>query len=129
MQIGIDLIHIPRVTEAYKKLGSGFLARICTPVEAKRVTKHQRVGEKLAGIFALKEAFAKAVGTGIGAELSFQEIEVSESAFGKPMVRYLGKKLKCVKGLPLKIDASLSHENDYLIAVVLIENDLQEAKA
>jgi len=65
--------------------------------------------EYLAGRFAAKEAFVKALGTGIG-EVSFQDIEILSSG-GKPVCNY--KDFKC--------HVTISHTDEYAVAFVLLE--------
>ena len=67
--------------------------------------------EFLAGRFAAKEAYSKAVGTGIGKELSFLDIEIETDALGKPFIAKPD-----ITGF-----ISISHSRDYAVAQVIIE--------
>ena len=87
MFIGLDLIEIVRIAQAEARHGSAFLQRVYTPAErAAAQTRGLRRTVYLAGRFAAKEAVAKALGTGIGAGVSWQNIEVLNDASGAPVV-------------------------------------------
>lgn len=111
--IGIDIIEINRIEKAVEK-NARFVKRILTEKEVERyenLPSKQRQLEFLAGRFAAKEAFAKAMGTGIG-KLSFQHIEVLANEEGAPTVtcsRYEGK-----------IHISISHSKAYAVAQVIL---------
>ena len=75
---GIDLTEIARVKRAVEKTPS-FVKRILTPPELEQLAKlgGQRRYEYIAGRWSLKEAFAKAWGTGIGREVGFKTLRSS----------------------------------------------------
>ncbi|WP_066369977.1 holo-ACP synthase [Neobacillus fumarioli] len=110
--IGIDIIELARIEELLDRQGK-FADRVLTVLEKERfeqLSARRRV-EFLAGRFAAKEAFAKAVGTGIGKELSFLDIEIKTDHMGKP---FFSKPVT-------KAHLSISHSRDYAIAQVVIE--------
>ena len=102
---GIDIVYNKR----FKKLAkdSGFLERVFHPSELKNKNK-------LAGIFALKEAVMKA----LGKKLNWKNIEVQVRDGKKPVIK-LSNEIKPT-GLG-GIDASLSHDGEYTIGLVVIE--------
>ncbi|MGP3562232.1 holo-ACP synthase [Geobacillus sp. BK01] len=112
--IGIDIVELQRVHSLLKRNGK-FPDRILTPREKARFDElpPARQVEFLAGRFAAKEAYAKALGTGIGRHISFQDIEVVSDAYGKPSIaaRRSGE----------VIHLSISHSRDYAVAQVIIE--------
>ncbi|RBW67842.1 holo-ACP synthase [Bacillus taeanensis] len=110
--IGIDIIELYRIKRTIER-NEKFVPRILTPREQDRYYSlpPNRQIEFLAGRFAVKEAYAKARGTGIG-KLSFQDIEIS-SENGKPVIR---------SEAPEKIFVSISHSKDYAVAQVIIES-------
>src|SRR5699024_10874638 len=86
--LGIGLVEIERIKQVDKKKGSRFVDRVLTHKEAEiwhGLDHDYRKMEFLAGRFAAKEAFSKAVGTGIG-KLSFQDIEIINDAKGAPVI-------------------------------------------
>jgi len=111
--IGIDIIELARIEKFVEH--EKFIDRILTEKEKNllaRLSERRRV-EFLAGRFAAKEAYAKALGTGIGKNVSFQDIEIMNDEYGKPIV---------ISTLDEhRIHVSISHSRDYAIAQVIIE--------
>lgn len=103
MKIGCDIVHIPR----FKKI----LAR--TPAMRQRIFLPQEERgasiEKLAGVFAAKEAVIKALGVPPG---RWQEINISYDKTGRPQV--LGGLASKYEG-----DLSIAHDGDYVVAFVV----------
>jgi holo-[acyl-carrier protein] synthase len=79
------------------------------------------IQRSLAARFAAKEAFGKAIGTGLR-EFSLRDVQVMNNELGKPEVRLHGNALEALRrhggG---RIHISLTHEIDNAIAVVIIE--------
>ena len=71
MKIGTDIIQIVRIEKALDKFGDTFKNKFLNESEIKRAKKI----ESIAGLWAAKEAISKALGCGIGAELSFHDIQ------------------------------------------------------
>jgi len=113
--IGIDIVEIERIKGILERQDA-FPKRILTQNEYDHcvtLSKHRQV-EFLAGRFASKEAFSKAVGTGIGKETSFQDIEILPNEQNQPLLTS-----------PLFSGAShvsISHSETYVIAQVILEN-------
>ncbi|GEK90116.1 holo-[acyl-carrier protein] synthase [Alkalibacterium putridalgicola] len=84
--IGLDVVEIDRIRKAYIKRES-FAQRVLTEKEFEifHDLKGKRKVEFLAGRFSVKEAFSKALGTGIG-KVGFLDVEVLPDQSGKPMV-------------------------------------------
>ena len=136
IRAGVDLIQVHRVRDLLRSQGSKFVQRVLTEKEIKEcfgglelesaaqadteTPPYRRSLQLLAGNFALKEAFAKAVGTGIGSQLSFQDIEIVRNEWGKPEVHYLGEKIELMKQAK-SMDASISHDGDFLVAFIVID--------
>lgn len=87
--IGLDLVELERIQRLDER-SDAFRLRILTPHERLKYESLQsrRRLEFLAGRFAAKEAFSKALGTGIGAKCTFQQIEVLNDASGRPFLRF-----------------------------------------
>lgn len=100
-KIGTDIVKISRMEKSIKN--ESFLRRVFTEKEI----EYCRKAENYAGIFAAKEAYFKAIGTGITAPLTSMEILHNDR--GKP---YLNGISNC--------DVSISHDGDYAIATVVI---------
>lgn len=113
--IGVDITELDRI-ELLLSLQPRFKNRILTDSEILLFDKLQgrRKIEYFAGRFAAKEAFSKAVGTGIGKHLSFLDIEIVSDGNGKPMI---------MKPFSEGVHLSISHSRDYAIAQVVVEGD------
>ncbi|MCU9533968.1 holo-ACP synthase [Streptococcus sp. CSL10205-OR2] len=111
---GIDLQDVSAIQKVYAKNNS-FLNRILTNQEEAvfQQLKGKRQIEYLAGRWAAKEAFAKALGTGIG-KITFQDIEVLNNAKGAP---YVSK-----APFDGKIFISISHSGHFVQASVILED-------
>lgn len=116
---GIDLQEISAIQRAVEKRSS-FVKRILTPAELDRYAQlnGRRQLEYLAGRWSAKEAFAKAMGTGIG-KVSFQDIEILNDEKGAPYVSR--------PPLAVKVWLSISHSGDFVQASVILE-ELDETK-
>jgi holo-[acyl-carrier protein] synthase len=84
--LGTDIIEIKRIQTALAR--ERFWQRVYTPSERDWLqTKGENLPQSAAGLFCAKEAIAKALGTGFGAALSFQDIEISHTESGAPVVQ------------------------------------------
>jgi len=119
--IGIDIIEIERIRTAVKKYGKYFLGKIFTENEL-RYCKNKKAYRfpELAVRFAAKEAYAKAIGTGLSGfgsknkGINWKEVEIINNANGKPSLSIRGRTSK-------KSLVSLSHSRDYAVAAVYVE--------
>ena len=73
---GIDLIEVARIASSFAKFGERFVNRVLLPDEIAYCLAHKNPAPFLAVRFAAKEAVSKAFGTGIGAQLGWQDIEI-----------------------------------------------------
>ncbi len=113
--IGTDIIEIERIEKAIRR--NSFLHRVFSENEI----AVSRRAETLAGFFAAKEAFAKAVGTGFRG-FSFRDVEIRKDSLGKPCL-FLSEKLKqlpCVQGIT-GMHVSISHTDRIATAFVVLE--------
>ena len=125
--LGIDIVDIRRIEKSYKKYGECFLKKIFSDGEIKAADKYGSKKKWLAHFakrFAAKEAVAKALGSGIGKDISFKDAVVSNLESGKPSISLIGraeKKLKSMGSNP-QIDISLSDDYPIAQAVVIISH-------
>lgn len=119
---GIDIIEVSRVTAAYERHGERFVNRILRPAEIAYALSHKKPGPFLAARFAAKEAVSKAFGTGIGAQLGWQDIEVCRKETGEPYVvlHDSGARLLEARGAQV-VHLSLSHTENYAAAMAVLE--------
>ncbi|WP_067139910.1 holo-ACP synthase [Oceanivirga salmonicida] len=112
MEIGVDIVSVERIKKALSK--DGFREKIYTENEIKYCESRKNKFESYACRFAAKEAFSKAMGTGFRGNFNFLDIEIKNNDMGKPYIKYKQHKVKL----------SISHEKDYAIATVLLEEEL-----
>ena len=119
--IGTDIVEIKRIADALERQGNKFVQRILT---ASEIDEYQARGNSVAFLakrFAAKEAIAKALGTGIGRGISFQQLVTSNNLEGAPEVELqdtAAQRLKEIGGT--KVLLSLSDEKNYALAYVTI---------
>jgi holo-[acyl-carrier protein] synthase len=120
--IGIDIIEVGRIEASYAKFGDRFLNRILHPNEISYCLSHRSPGPFLAARFAAKEAISKAFGTGIGAQLGWQDMEVGRKESGEPFVilHQAGQELLRARG-GRAVLLSLSHTQIHATAVAILE--------
>ena len=121
--IGIDIIEVERIQSSFEKFGERFLKRILHPNEISYCLSHRVPGPFLAARFAAKEAISKAFGTGIGAQLAWQDMEVCRKESGEPFVilHGAGQKLLAMRG-GRAVLVSLSHTQAHASAVAILES-------
>jgi holo-[acyl-carrier protein] synthase len=115
--VGIDMIELDRMAKAMEN--ERFIHRILTPEELDKFhrLKKSRQVEFVAGRFAGKEACSKALGTGIGKSLSWQDLSILNDSSGKPILHIrediIGNHM---------VHVSLSHTKTMASACVIIES-------
>ena len=114
---GIDIEALASIQNAVEKR-NGFAQRVLTDKEMERFPslKGRRQIEYLAGRWSAKEAFSKAIGTGIG-KLGFQDLEVLNNERGAP---YFSK-----SPFSGKVWLSISHTDQFVTASVILEEDYE----
>ena len=114
---GIDIEELASIQNAVEKR-EGFAQRVLTDKEMERFAslKGRRQIEYLAGRWSAKEAFSKAMGTGIG-KLGFQDLEVLNNERGAP---YFSK-----SPFSGKVWLSISHTDQFVTASVILEEDYE----
>ena len=126
---GIDLQDIKAIERAREK-HQGFPKKVLTAKEFERYQDLQgrRQLEYLAGRWAVKEAFSKALGIGIGRGIDFNDIEISNDKLGKPFIKILNNKEAKIKEIlncqEFNIHLTISDEKSISGAVVIIEKVL-----
>lgn len=120
--IGTDIISIERVEHILKKNKSGFVRRVLSEHEQALFANKGDSASYCAKRFAAKEAFAKALGTGIGKTVSFHDLTIRNNENGKPYfipseklrIYLLEKNIK-------QAHLSLSDEKNNAVAFVVLE--------
>jgi holo-[acyl-carrier protein] synthase len=120
--IGIDIIEVARVQASHERFGERFLNRLLLADEIAYCLSHKNPAPFLAARFAAKEAISKAFGTGIGASLGWQDMEIRHRESGEPFVVLHGKGKKLFKSRRAKrLLVSLSHTANYAAAAAVLE--------
>ena len=111
--IGIDITIISRIEKMIEKFGVKALKRFLS----KKEILLAKTPSSYAGFWAAKEAASKAIGTGIGKECSFNDIKITKSKSGQPLLKY---KKKIRKKFNIKKSSlSITHDGGFAIAVVV----------
>jgi len=121
--IGTDIIEVDRIKTSFERFGERFLRRILHPNEISYCLSHRGPAPFLAARFAAKEAISKAFGTGIGAQLGWQDMEIGRKASGEPFVilHGAGQQLLVARG-GRAVLISLSHTQAHAAAVAILES-------
>ncbi len=121
--VGLDLVEIQRVKAALDRFGERFALRVLLPSEWEYCRQQRVPSVPFAGRFAAKEAASKAFGVGIGAQLSWTDLEVTRNALGKPTLALHGSALQLMQSLGARgTHLSLTHTEKTAAAVVILEN-------
>jgi holo-[acyl-carrier protein] synthase len=120
--IGTDLCEIGRIEQALGRFGERFAERVLMSHELVRFRAHRKPAAYLAKRFAAKEAFSKAMGTGIRAPVSWHHMGVANAPSGKPYFVMSDplKRLVETRGVR-NIHLSLTDERGMASAVVILE--------
>ena len=121
--VGCDLTSIARIERSLARLGTRFAERILAPTELALFASSPQQAAYLAKRFASKEAVAKALGTGIGAAASFQDISISSGANGQPRVELRGRAHATAAAMGVRlIKISISDEADMALAFAILQD-------
>ncbi|MBM4157174.1 MAG: holo-[acyl-carrier-protein] synthase [Ignavibacteria bacterium] len=115
---GIDIIEIKRIKKIIEKYGDKFFNRILTEKEIEYCKSFSKPELHFAGRFASKEAYSKAIGTGISKDFGWKDIEILNDKRGKPYICHT--KQNDFSGY--KFNVSISHTEEYACAVVVCED-------
>jgi holo-[acyl-carrier protein] synthase len=121
--IGIDLIEIDRIENMLKKYPHRFVQRVFTPGEQAYASQSTFPAARYAKRFAAKEAFFKALGTGLSQGISWQEVEVKHTPLGQPCLFVQGKALRYLYerfGKRVQLSVSLTDTQTMAQAIVIL---------
>lgn len=110
MRVGIDSVEISRIKKSLEI--DGFRKKVYSPAELEFLKRE----ESFAANFAAKEAFSKALGTGIRG-FSLNEISVLRDKLGAPYLKLEGAAAEAVKGYTFTV--SLTHTRETATAIVI----------
>ncbi|WP_214876405.1 holo-ACP synthase [Exiguobacterium sp. CH10] len=118
--IGVDIVELDRMARSMKQ--PRFLKRLLTDAEYGLIQQYPlpRQIEFVSGRFAAKEAYAKAIGTGIAHGLSWRHIEILPDETGRPVM---------TAPFSGRIHVSISHSSAYAVAQVILEEEGQHVSS
>ncbi len=119
--IGTDLVKIGRIKKSLETTGDRFAKRILEQSEFMEFSKSVLPANFLAKRFAVKEAAGKALGTGIGQGVSWQDIIVEHDEIGAPILKFKGRAAELAEQKGVKsMHVSISDEVEYATAFVIL---------
>ncbi|MBM3323195.1 holo-[acyl-carrier-protein] synthase, partial [candidate division WOR-3 bacterium] len=117
--VGIDLVKVERIRQALARFPERFRSRIFTAGEVEFCEHVAHRHLSYAGRFAAKEAFAKALGTGLRGAINWNEVEVRDNERSRPTIAVTGRAAEILGAK--RVHLSITHLDDYAAAVVVIE--------
>ena len=120
--VGTDIVEIARVARVLTRYGERFAERILCPPELARFRAHRKPVAYLAKRFAAKEAFTKALGTGIHAPANWHGVWVVNLRSGQPAFEFTAALATLLQQRGVgRAHLSLSDERDFASATVILE--------
>ncbi|WP_455380798.1 holo-ACP synthase [Acidihalobacter prosperus] len=120
--IGVDLVVVNRLADLHLRYGDRLSERILHPEERTELSAVNEPGRFLAKRFAAKEAFSKALGTGLARGVRLRDLQVSHDILGKPALMMTGAAATHATALGVAhCHLSLSDEREHVVALVVLE--------
>ena len=121
--VGTDVVEIARIEQALERFGERFARRILCAPELERFRRHRLPANYLAKRFAAKEAFTKALGTGIQAPANWHGVWVRNLPSGKPVLEFSDALTKLLSQRKIASShLSLTDERGIAMATVILES-------
>ena len=123
--LGCDILEVSRLEGLLRKGRDVFNKRVLTPAE---IDEYERRSDKsairgtlfVATRYCAKEAFSKAMGTGVGAQFSFQDLSVLNSDSGAPVLVYSERLENWLQSRRAQAKISISDEQNYVMSTVIL---------
>jgi len=119
--IGTDIVAVKRLQGMWERHGERVLEKLLAPQELAEFAEAAVKARFLAKRFAAKEAFCKALGTGVRPPAVLPAIAVAHDELGKPILVFRGQLAELIENQGLTVHVSLSDEAEYAIACVILE--------
>ncbi|RCW49273.1 MULTISPECIES: holo-ACP synthase [unclassified Halanaerobium] len=120
---GVDIVENQRIEKLIKKYGDRFIEKLFLLSEADYCKDKAQYVSCFAARYAAKEAALKALGTGLR-DNSWHDIEIFHSELGKPEINLKGNAAEIAAKMGVKkIFVTISHEQNYSIAQVILEGE------
>jgi holo-[acyl-carrier protein] synthase len=117
--VGIDLVDVRRIQKSFERFGTRFQRRVFTPDEVAFCETLPDRYLSYAARFAAKEAFSKALGTGLRGAIGWGEIQVNDNERMRPTLTVSGRARRILGDR--RVHVSLSHTETYAVAIAVIE--------
>jgi len=117
---GIDIVQISRIEKSLQRYKDNFAEKILHDIEMEEFNAASNKPAFLAKRFAVKEAFVKALGTGIRDNVSWRKMYVVHDEKGKPSLSFTKEFAKELNTEILDVHVSISDEKEYVVAQALI---------
>ncbi|MBU0783187.1 MAG: holo-ACP synthase [Gammaproteobacteria bacterium] len=123
--LGCDILEVERLENLLRKGRESFIKRVLTTTE---IAEYERRADKsairgtlyIATRYCAKEAFAKAMGTGVGEHFSFQDLSVLNQGSGQPILVYSEKLTLWLESKRAFAHVSISDEQNYAMSTVIL---------
>ena len=115
MKVGTDITVVSRIESSYNRFGERFLEKFLNTEEQKSLSSKI---ESIAGYWAAKEAISKALGCGIGKELSFHDITLYKDEKGAPHFKLSEEARERHKMKSSSL--SIAHDGGFAIAIAIV---------
>ena len=120
--IGTDIVEYARIKALWARYGERFAERLLSESELPELGAYADPARFLAKRFAAKEAFAKAVGSGMRHPVTLQRIGVTHDGLGKPVLQFDETLRTYLAQLGINgHHVSISDERDFIVAFVVLE--------
>ena len=117
---GIDIVEIARIEKTYNRYEQNFASKILHDQELEELENSTDHIAFIAKRFAVKEAFVKALGTGIRGEVNWRSMYVLHDKKGKPTLAFTPEFAKEIHAHTLDVHISISDEKNYAVAQAII---------
>lgn len=115
---GIDILEIKRIQACMEN--PRFMTRVFSAMERELFAQKRNHPQTVAAHFCAKEAFSKALGTGIRG-FSLDEVSLARDSLGKPYFVFTGRAKELAEGSGYQFSVSITHTKEYAAAVVVGE--------
>lgn len=119
--IGTDIVAVARIRELYERHGERFVGRLLHPAERAGLVESRDPARFLAKRFAAKEAFSKALGTGLRSPATLDAIGVTHDTLGKPEYICSEELDARLRELGVRSHLSISDEKEFVVAFAVLE--------
>jgi len=122
--IGTDIVEYARIESMWSRYGLRFAGRVLSDRESSEYQASSNASRFLAKRFAAKEAFAKAVGSGLRDPVSLRRISITHDGLGKPVLQFDEVLRTHLAQLGISgHHLSISDERNMIVAFVVLETN------